>query len=239
MEELIKKLTEWIFICQEKFYEKKYKKHLANIKYSVTNSTTKTHTQAGIKLTLNSKTEQNKKKVNDEVKEIITKNLKTPNALLAYIEENGTKVFRVPYAKKLLILVGEQEGFITPTTGINAFVLNLILNHKFAFKTEPVFVLGTGQINIYNMAHQFHKWYGYKTGLPGFDEAAQEKFKKIFDYEIDANVELLSYEEILSLKEAIHRDIEAIDFVIKLAKENDGAKKVFNNIKEKNNETNI
>ncbi len=239
MEELIKKLTEWIFICQEKFYEKKYKKHLANIKYSVTNSTTKTHTQAGIKLTLNSKTEQNKKKVNDEVKEIVTKNLKTPNALLAYIEENGTKVFRVPYAKKLLILVGEQEGFITPTTGINAFVLNLILNHKFAFKTEPVFVLGTGQINIYNMAHQFHKWYGYKTGLPGFDEAAQEKFKKIFDYEIDANVELLSYEEILSLKEAIHRDIEAIDFVIKLAKENDGAKKVFNNIKEKNNETNI
>ena len=239
MEKLIKKLTEWIFICQEKFYEKKYKKHLANIKYSVTNSTTKTHTQAGIKLTLNSKTEQNKKKVNDEVKEIVTKNLKTPNALLAYIEENGTKVFRVPYAKKLLILVGEQEGFITPTTGINAFVLNLILNHKFAFKTEPVFVLGTGQINIYNMAHQFHKWYGYKTGLPGFDEAAQEKFKKIFDYEIDANVELLSYEEILSLKEAIHRDIEAIDFVIKLAKENDGAKKVFNNIKEKNNETNI
>ncbi len=239
MEELIKKLTEWIFICQEKFYEKKYKKHLANIKYSVTNSTTKTHTQAGIKLTLNSKTEQNKKKVNDEVKEIVTKNLKTPNALLAYIEENGTKVFRVPYAKKLLILVGEQEGFITPTTGINAFVLNLILNHKFAFKTEPMFVLGTGQINIYNMAHQFHKWYGYKTGLPGFDEAAQEKFKKIFDYEIDANVELLSYEEILSLKEAIHRDIEAIDFVIKLAKENDGAKKVFNNIKEKNNETNI
>lgn len=239
MEELIKKLTEWIFICQEKFYEKKYKKHLNNVKYSVTNSTTKTHTQAGIKLTLNSKTEQNKKKVNDEVKEIITKNLKTPNALLAYIEENGTKVFRVPYAKKLLILVGEQEGFITPTTGINAFVLNLILNHKFAFKTEPMFVLGTGQINIYNMAHQFHKWYGYKTGLPGFDEAAQEKFKKIFDYEIDANVELLSYEEILSLKEAIHRDIEAIDFVIKLAKENDGAKKVFNNIKEKNNETNI
>ena len=239
MEELIKKLTEWIFICQEKFYEKKYKKHLANIKYSVTNSTTKTHTQAGIKLTLNSKTEQNKKKVNDEVKEIVTKNLKTPNALLAYIEENGTKVFRVPYAKKLLILVGEQEGFITPTTGINAFVLNLILNHKFAFKTEPMFVLGTGQINIYNMAHQFHKWYGYKTGLPGFDEAAQEKFKKIFDYEIDANVELLSYEEILSLKEAIHRDIEAIDFVIKLAKENEGAKKVFKNIKEKNNETNI
>ena len=54
MEQLIKN-PEWIFICQEKFYAKKNKKHLANVKYSVTNSTTKTHTQAGIKLTLNSK----------------------------------------------------------------------------------------------------------------------------------------------------------------------------------------
>ena len=102
-----------------------------------------------------------------------------------------------------------------------------------------MFVLRDGQVNIYTMAHQFHKWYGYRMGLPGFDDEAQEKFKKIFDYEIDANVQLLSYEEILSLKEAIHRDIEAIDFVIKLAKENEGTKKAFKNIKDKDNGTNI
>lgn len=239
MEKLIKKITEWIFICQEKFYEKKYKKHLANVKYSVSNSTTKTHTQAGIKLTLNSKTEQNKKILNKEVKEIVSKNLQTPSALLDYIEENGTKVYRIPYAKKLLTLVGEQEGFITPITGINAFVLNLVLEKKFALKTAPMFILSTGQINIYNMAHQFHKWYGYRMGLPGFDDEAQEKFKKIFDYEIDANAELLSYEEILSLKEAIHRDVEAIDFVINLAKESEGAKKAFKNIKNTDKGTNI
>jgi len=232
MEHLIKKITEWIFMQQEKFYAKKYKKHLQNVKYSISNSTTKTHTQAGVKLTLNSKTEQNKKKLNEEVKEIVTKNLQTPSALLDYIEQNGTKVYKIPYAKKLLILVGEQIGFITPTTGINALVLNLFLAHKFSLKTEPMFVLETGNVNIYTMAHQFHKWYGYRMGLPGFDDEAQEKFKKIFDYEIDSNVELLSYEEILSLKEAIHRDIEAIDFVIKLAKENEGAKKAFKNIKD-------
>lgn len=239
MEELIKKITEWIFTCQEKFYERKYKKHLANVKYSVSNSTTKTHTQAGIKLTLNSKTEQNKKILNKEVKEIVRQNLQTPNELLNFIEENGTKVYKIPYAKKLLTLVGEQEGFITPTTGINALVLNIILEKKFAFKTAPVFVLSTEQVNIYNMAHQFHKWYGYKMGLPGFDDEAQEKFKKIFDYELDSNVELLSYEEILSLKEAIHRDIEAIDFVINLAKESEGAKKAFKNIKDNKDGTNI
>ena len=102
-----------------------------------------------------------------------------------------------------------------------------------------MFVLSTGQVNIYNMAHQFHKWYGYRMGLPGFDDEAQEKFKKIFDYELDSNVELLSYEEILSLKEAIHRDIEAIDFVINLAKESEGAKKAFKNIKDNKDGTNI
>ncbi len=239
MEELIKKITEWIFICQEKFYEKKYKKHLANVKYSVSNSTTKTHTQAGVKLTLNSKTEQNKKILNKEVKEIVKQNLQTPNELLNFIEQNGTKVYKIPYAKKLLTLVGEQEGFITPVTGINAIVLNIVLERKFAFKTVPMFVLSTGQVNIYNMAHQFHKWYGYRMGLPGFDDEAQEKFKKIFDYELDSNVELLSYEEILSLKEAIHRDIEAIDFVINLAKESEGAKKAFKNIKDNKDGTNI
>lgn len=239
MEELIKKLTEWIFSCQEKYYAKKYKKYLENVKFSSSSSTSKTHYRAGIKLFLNSKTEQNKKKRDDEVKEIVTKNIKHPEKLLEYIQENGTKVFKTPFADKLLKLAGEEEGFITPTTGINAFILNLVLEHKIAFKTEPMFVLRDMPVNIYVMTHQFHKWYSYKMGLPGFDEDAQQKFKKIWEYEIDENVQLLSFEEIVSLKEAINRDIEAIDFVTKLAKESEGAKKVFKNIKEKGSETNI
>lgn len=239
MEELLKKITEWILHKQEEFYAKKYKKNLADVKYSTTNSTSKTHVRAGIKLFLNSKTEQNKKKLNEEVKAIVTKNLKEPNELLKYIEQNGTKVYKIPYADKVLAFVGEEEGFITPIRGINALILNLVLEKKFAFKTEPMFVLRDMPVNIYIMAHQFHKWYGYKMGLPGFDENAQEKFKKIWEYEIDENIQTLSYEEIVSLKEAIHRDIEAIDFVTKLAKENEGAKRVFENIKDKKGETNI
>ncbi len=239
MEELIKKITEWIFKYQEKYYAKKYQKHLHNIKFSSENSTSKTHIQAGIKLFLNSKTEQNKKKRDEDVKEIVTQNLKHPEMLLEYIEKNGTKVFKIPYADKLLKFVGEEEGFITPTKGINAFVLNIALEKKLGFKTEPMFVLNNTPVNIYKMAHQFHKWYGYRMQLPGFDDEVQQKFKKIWEYEIDENIQTLSYEDIMSLKEAIHRDIEAIDFVTKLAKESDGAKKVFENIKNKNDETNI
>ncbi len=239
MEELIKKITEWIFKYQEKYYAKKYKKHLQNVRYSSTNSTSKTHVQAGIKLTLNAKTEQIKQKLDKEVKEIVTKNIKDPEELLKYIQENGTKVYRIPYAEKLLKLAGEEVGFITPIKGPNALLLNLVLEKRISFKTKPMFVFDTSPVNIYTMAHQFHRWYGHKMQLPGFDDEAQEKFKKIWEYEIDANVQTLSYEEILSLKEAVRRDIEAIDFVTKLAKESEGAKKVFENIKNKDNNTNV
>lgn len=239
MEKLVKFILQWVLNIQEKYYATKCKKHLADIKYTTSNSTSKTHVQAGVKLLLNSKTEENKKKLNKEVKEIVTKNLKEPEMLLKYIEENGTKVFKILYADKILALVGEQEGFITPTHGINAVILNFILEKKFGLKTEPMFVLRDMPLNIYTLTHQFHKWYGYRMGLPGFDNEAQEKFKKIWEYEIDENIKALSYEDIVSLKEAIHRDIEAIDFVAKLAKENEGAKKVFENIKNKNDETNI
>lgn len=239
MQNFIKKITELIFSLQEKYYAKKYKTALQNVQYTSKNSTTKTHTQAGIKLILNSKTEQNKKKLNEEVGALVKQNLKHPEKLLEYIEENGTKVYKVPFADKLLKFVGEEEGFITPVIGINALVLNLFLEHKFALKTAPMFVFSGKEINLYTLAHQFHKWYGYKMQLPGFDDEAQQKFKKIFEYEIDANVQTLTYEEIISLKEAIARDIEAIDFVTKLAKEQDGAKKVFENIKDKKDQTNI
>lgn len=239
MEKFIKKISEWIFDFQEKYYAKKYKTALKNVQFSSKNSTSKTHMQAGIKLFLNSKTEQNKKKLDDEVTDIVKKNLKHPEKLLEYIEQNGTKVYKIPFADKLLKFVGEEEGFITPISGVNALILNLVLEHKFAFKTAPMFVLRDLPVNLYIMTHQFHKWYGYKMQLPGFDDEAQQKFKKIWEYEIDENVQTLTYEEIVSLKEAIARDIEAIDFVSKLAKEQDGAKKVFENIKNKGNETNI
>lgn len=239
MEQFFKFLTQIIFKFQEKFYEKKYKNQLDLVKYSASNSTSKTHLRAGVKLTLNSLTEKNKEKRDKEVKEIVNANLKNPEELINYVKNNGTKVYKLPYAKKLLNLVGEEEGFITPVKGINALVLNLVLEKKCAFKTEPMFILNDGPINIYTAIHQFHKWYGWRMQLPGFDEEAQEKFKKIWQYELDENVQTLSYEEILSLKEAIRRDIEAIDFVTKLAKEQEGARKVFKNIKEGGDNTKI
>lgn len=88
-----------------------------------------------------------------------------------------------------------------------------------------------GEINIYYMLHQFHKWYGFKKNLPGYDEMAQDLFKDNLDNMSDSDVKEMSIEEILALKEAIARDAQAAEFVIQLAKESTGAKKALDKMK--------
>ena len=79
------------------------------------------------------------------------------------------------------------------------------------------------------MLHQFHKWYGFKKDLPGYDEMAQELFKENLEHMSDTKE--MSIDEILALKDAIARDAQAADFVINLAKESAGAKKALDKMK--------
>ena len=65
--------------------------------------------------------------------------------------------------------------------------------------------------------------------LPGYDEETQENFKKAFSDIKEGDFSGMSVGEIIGLKEA--RDAEAIDFVIKLAKEKSGAKKALDKMK--------
>ncbi len=171
-----------------------------------------------------------KRKVTEEIAPIIKENIKTPEKILDYIEKNGTKVYRLKNAKKILSAIGEQEGFITPIRGMKAVYLNFSLRGKFSTRTDEMFVLNNSEIDIYTMAHQFYKWCGWKAKMPGYDNQTQENFKKVWLFNKDVNIQNLTYKELANLKEAIHRDIEAIDFVIKLAQENEGIKKGFNNI---------
>lgn len=82
------------------------------------------------------------------------------------------------------------------------------------------------------MLHQFHKWYGFKKNLPGYDEKSQDLFKENLETDMpDSSVQEMSIEEILSLKEAIARDTQAAEFVIQLAKESTGARKALEKMK--------
>ena len=131
--------------------------------------------------------------------------------------------------------IGEEEGFVPPKKGLKALYLNFFVSllcdkkFKLSFKTQELFVLRDMEINVYYMLHQFHKWYGFKKNLPGYDDKSQQLFKRNLDKMTEDKV--LTVDEIVMLKEAIARDAQATDFVIKLSKENDGARNVIKKIK--------
>lgn len=199
------------------------------------NSSNKTHINASEVMTLTTQTDKVLDMLDEEVKNIVKSCQTNPENLLKYVQEHGTKVYKILHADKVLSKIGEEEGFVVPLKGLKAFYLNFmvgLLNDKalhFSFSTKEMFVLRDMEINVYYMLHQFHKWYAFKKDLPGFDEKAQALFKENLNKMSEGKD--LSVEEILALKEAIARDAQAAEFVIQLAKENDGAKSALNKIK--------
>lgn len=236
MRKIYYKLLLAILGLQQKFYKNKALK-INNVSYA--ESTSKTVMTGSCTLKLTSKTELAKAKVDVNAKNIVKQYIKDPNKLLDFIESKGTKVYRVSFANKILFVIGEQEGFITPQEGIKALWLSLIIKlfvdkqMKMSFKTQELFLLRNLPVNIYIMANQFYKWYGFRMNLPGYDAKSQAKFKKLFKSIKDVDIEKLTPMDILSIKEAIARDKESIDFVLELTKEYECANKALNKIKNK------
>lgn len=236
MRKIYYKLLLAILGLQKKFYTNKTIK-VRNISYS--ESTSKTVMNGSCTLKLTSKTELAKAKVDMNAKNIVKQFIKTPEKLLEFVESKGTKVYKMNFADKILNLIGEQEGFVTPQQGIKALFLSLVIRLfadseiKISLKTQELFLLRNLPVNIYIMANQFYKWYGFRMNLPGYDAKSQAKFKKLFKSVKDIDIERLTPMDILAIKEAIARDKESIDFVLGLTKEYEGAEKALNKIKNK------
>lgn len=227
MRKLLRLLLNQILSMQEKNAPKLPDKNM----YSYSNGLSSSHITSFATVSFDIKTKEKMQKLKSVVKKIVKKNIKTPEKLLEYVEKSGTRVIKIAHADKILSYVKEQEGFITPKSGFEALYLNLVLNKKISFKTPEMFVLRDLPLNIYVMSHQFHKWYSYKMKLPGYDETTQENFKRVFEFADPKKVQELSYAQIMSLKEAIRRDSEAIDFVLELSKEQEGSSKTLEKIK--------
>lgn len=203
-----------------------------------TNSTTKTHINASETMVLSTQTQKILETMDAEVRNIVKFCLTEPKLLLKFIEEKGTPVYRLSHAGKILKKIKEEEGFITPHKGLKALYLNFLTGLfcekklKISFSSREMFLISKDDINIYYMLHQFHKWYGFKKNLPGYDEKSQDLFKENLETDMpDSSVQEMSIEEILSLKEAIARDTQAAEFVIQLAKESTGARKALEKMK--------
>lgn len=233
MQNFIYKLLKVVLDIQTKFYNKK----IQTIPGSYKNGLSKIAFHGDNELVLNVETEKAKTELDKKVKEIIKDKLDNPEKLLSFIKEQGTDVFRINNADILLSIIGEEEGFITPLNGLKAFWTNLFVNFAvykkivISFKSNEMFILRPLPVDIYYMIHQFHKWYSFKLELPGFNYKEQENFKKIFKTLKQEDITTLTLGEIISLKEAIARDVEAIDFVVNLSKEYDTSKKLLKRLK--------
>ena len=220
---ILQKIVYYFLEKQEKALTKRLSRHLRT---SSSNSTSKTVVSKGVTMTLNAETEKNKDLVLKNVSDIIKGCNSDISKLLAFIESKGTKVIRLENADKILSVIKEEEGLITPLEGIEALYINTVTHSGFSLKSKPMFVMRNGQIDPYYMAHQFYKWYALQMKLPGFDFMSQKIFK-IYLNSDGAILSNLTLDEMTGLKEAIARDQEATTFALDLDKQKEGSKKVL------------
>ncbi len=165
---------------------------------------------------------------NEKVERILDKYKSDPKKLIEYIKGANTPIYLVKNPEKILSKIKEEQGFIMPQKGICALYLNLILNKKISFETSEMFIISK-DFSPYLFVYEFYKWHSYKTGAKGYEKNTQEKYKKLFSLK---NQDELTFDEIIELKQAIRRDIEAIEFVKKYSQKNQQSKKVFGKIKQ-------
>jgi hypothetical protein len=223
-----KKVLNW-------YYDFKYAKYTKK-------SSSKTYVTAGEMLYLNAQEKLDAKEVIENAKNIFKENLNEPEKIFDYIKSQGTPVIKLKKAQTLLWFAGQEEGFIPPQKNIKALILclliNIFTNEKIesGFKTKGMFVFRDSTLSPYLLAYHLYHWMAYSKNLSGYDERTIRQFKNIFTLEHDIMArKSLSIEEILSLKEAIAREIEAIDMVVQLAKEVAGAKKASDKFKKDGN----
>jgi hypothetical protein len=227
MFDFIQKLIYSFLAIQEKFLRKNLGR---NFKQSYSNATSKTVFSDAASLSINSQTEKNKIKLENNVKCILKKYENNPQKLLDFVQRSGTNVYKIPFADKLLKIIGLEEGFIVAAKGFSGLYLNFITSVfsgktiNLSPKTNAMFIIRDLPLDNYCIIQQFYKWYAMKLNLPGFDVEAQNNFQKFLEPSNDSKIGELSIEEILGLKEAIARDVEAINFVVNLAKSTAGSK---------------
>ena len=236
MDKIIYTLLQKLMKLKEYTHKKRMARFSGTKMY--TNGTSKTVFYGALQLVLAAETNNKKQELEAKVKSVVKEKLNNPEMLLEFVKDEGTDVFRLPNVDIFLQLIGEDEGFIPRTRGLKAVLLNLYVNmaayKKFviSFRSKEMFILRPLELDPYYMIHQFHMWYGFKLGLPGYAHRDRENFKKIFKSMKKEDITGLTIEEVIALKETIARDKEAIDFVINLAKEYDSSKKLVNKIRQ-------
>ncbi len=195
---------------------------------SFSGKTGKTVISSNDTVTINSKTNE----IIQEIKNAVTAINKTANGdaekLISYIEAQGTKVYRLNNATKLLEKIKEHTGFITELEGAKAIYVNNITKNGIGIKTNPMFIISDDKdIDYYMLLREFYLWYSMHKGLDGFDFKSQELFKQYMNLSKAPDTKKLKYEELEAYKEALHRDEEANAFVMDIIRQKEGSANVL------------
>ena len=224
---LFKDTVLFILSVQEKFLTRRLKKTIG-VK---TSSKSKKIFQQGCLLTLDSLADAEKARMEDELLLILKSSNYEPEQVLEYIKKHGTEVFYIENSK-LLYSIGENEGFIYPQKGAKALYLALLTEKKIKFNTKEMFVLTKGVINKYYFIYHFYNWYAFKHNIAGMDSEAQKLLNKYLFNPTDEDFSKLQLADIYKLKDAIKQDKASIEFVIKLCRQYEGAKKALDKLKD-------
>ncbi|MCQ2739254.1 MAG: hypothetical protein MJ237_03390 [bacterium] len=188
--------------------------------------------RSGCLLTLDSIAENEKKRMEEELKLILKTYDYEPSKILEYISKQGTKIFYIDSAN-VLNSVGENEGFIYPQKGGKALYLSLLTEKKFSLKFPECFIMTnkSENINKYYFIYHFYNWYAFKHGISGLDGETVDTLNKYLYNASDDEIKKLQLAEIYKLKDAIKQDKSSIEFVFKLCRQYEASKSALEKMK--------
>lgn len=222
--QLIKNIIYNLLSLQEKYLERKLSKTIGAKNFSKR----KRHFSQGVMLDLASLAEEEKNKFEEEISSLLKDYDYNPDKLLEYIQSQGTPVYRLKNSKEFLALIKETEGFVLPAKGLKAFYISFGTVSKPSFETKECFIIPFGNLNKYYFIYHFYNWFAFKHNIAGMNADSRTLLNKfLFETADTSNLHL---DDIYKLKDAIKQDKASIEFVVKLCRNFEGAKKASEKI---------
>jgi len=174
--------------------------------------------------------------VTGEARDAVKKFYREPGDLAAFIERQGTPVYVLKrgcagfFGSLALMALGYEPGFIpcqqTSQEGrrFNTLVrlLGLLEQKPYGSFDRGVFVVTSQLFTVGFLSHQLHHWLSCKSGMNGYNDEAQQLYKKfwvVHHGKVGREVYKMTANEITMLRAAINRDMEALKFVREVASE--------------------
>jgi hypothetical protein len=180
-------------------------------------------------------TRQQVNQVAESARDAIQSFYTEPHRLAEFIESHGTPVYILPggpLPQLLLKTLGLEPGFILPDHSPQFRALQKLLEHyqPLGGTVRPdartfqngVFVIPRRLFSMGFLSHQLHHWLAFRSGMDGYCPRARRLYKRFWQEQqgkIGKEVYKMDVEDILALKAAIARDVEALQFLKNIANE--------------------